>query len=118
MGDGALCLFHSAVDAVEAAIEIQHQMLREPKVALRIGIHSGDVVVDDSGVFGNGVNVAARLESFSIPGAVLISDNVFQDIRNHPDITAISLGNYVLKNIESPVEIFAISNPGIVVPPK
>lgn len=116
MGDGALCLFNSAVDAVEAAIEIQEQMRQEPNIPLRIGIHSGDVVVDETNVFGNGVNLAARLESFSVPGAILISDVVFQDVRNQPGINTISLGKYTFKNIEAPVEIFAISNPGLVVP--
>ncbi len=116
LGDGALCLFNSAVDAVEAAIEIQQHMQEEPKVPLRIGIHSGDVVVDETNVFGNGVNMAARLESFAVPGSILISDIVFNDISNHPDITTFSLGQYKFKNIETPVEIFAISNPGIIVP--
>ena len=116
LGDGALCLFNSAVDAVEAAIEIQRHMQEEPKVPLRIGIHSGDVVVDETNVFGNGVNMAARLESFAVAGSVLVSDIVFNDISNHPDITTFSLGQYKFKNIETPVEIFAISNPGIIVP--
>ena len=116
LGDGALCLFNSAVDAVEAAIEIQRHMQEDPKVPLRIGIHSGDVVVDETNVFGNGVNMAARLESFAVPGSILISDIVFNDISNHPDITTFSLGQYKFKNIETTVEIFAISNPGIIVP--
>ncbi|MEO7922817.1 MAG: tetratricopeptide repeat protein [Chitinophagaceae bacterium] len=116
LGDGALCLFNSAVDAVEAAIEIQRHMQEEPKVPLRIGIHSGDVVVDETNVVGNGVNMAGRLESFAVPGSILISDTVFNDISNHPDITTFSLGQYKFKNIENPVEIFAISNPGMKVP--
>ena len=85
-GDGAFCIFRSAVDAVTAAIEVQQQMLEEPRVPLRIGIHLGDIIVEENDIFGDGVNIASRVQSFAIPGSVFISDIVFREIRNHKEI--------------------------------
>lgn len=117
-GDGALCIFKSAIEAIRAAIEIQKQMRGEPSVPLRIGIHSGDVVTEGKNVYGDGVNVASRIESFAVPGSVFISGKVYDEIRNHKDIEAVSLGKFELKNVSEPMEIFAISNAGLIVPKK
>src|SRR6185295_10361708 len=67
-GDGSLSIFNSAIDCVNSAINIQQQLQQEPKVALRIGIHTGDVAVEDDSVYGDGVNLALPVESFAIPG--------------------------------------------------
>ncbi len=115
-GDGALCLFSSAVEAVYAAIEIQKRMAEEPKVPLRIGIHTGDVLIKEDDVYGDGVNIASRIESFTVPGSVFISAKVYSDIKNHRDIETVSVGKYKLKNVSEAVEIFAIRNEGLVVP--
>ncbi|MEO5674470.1 MAG: tetratricopeptide repeat protein [Chitinophagales bacterium] len=115
-GDGGLCSFSSAVEAVHAAIEIQKQMAEEPKVPLRIGIHVGDVLVEEDDVYGDGVNIASRIESFAIAGGVFISGKTYDDIRNHRDIEVVSMGKYQLKNVSDPVEILAISSEGMVVP--
>jgi len=115
-GDGALCIFSSAIEAVRAAIEIQEQMLGDPRVPLRIGIHTGDVMIEGDDVHGDGVNVASRIESFAVAGGIFISDRVYADIKNQKDIKAVSLGKYGLKNVDLPVEIFAISNEGLIVP--
>lgn len=115
-GDGALCMFQSAIEAVHAAIALQRLMLLRPVVPLRIGIHEGDVVFEESDVYGDGVNIASRVESFAVPGGVFVSGRIYDDIKNQKDIEAISLGRYELKNVSAPVEIYAISNPGIVVP--
>lgn len=117
-GDGSLCIFNSSINAVRAAIAIQSQMNKDPKVPLRIGIHTGDIVIEDNSVYGDSVNVASRVESFSIPGGVLISGKVNDDIKNQPDIFRKSLGRFEFKNIKEPVELFIISNPGLVVPQK
>src|ERR1700755_821371 len=85
-GDGALCIFSSDIEAVRAAIIIQNEMITEPKVPLRIGIHSGDILFDGNDVYGNGVNIASRIESFAIAGSVLISGAVFDEIKNQKDI--------------------------------
>jgi TolB-like protein/class 3 adenylate cyclase/Tfp pilus assembly protein PilF len=115
-GDGVCCIFRSAVEAVIAAIEVQQQMILEPKVPLRIGIHLGDVIVEGKEIFGDGVNIASRIESFAIPGSVLITDIVFHEIRNHPDVTSVSLGKYEFKNVNEPIEVHAISNSGLTIP--
>ncbi len=115
-GDGALCIFSSAIEAVRAAIEIQKPMQLEPKVPLRIGIHTGDVMFEGGDVHGDGVNIASRIESFAVAGGIFISDRVYTDIKNQKDIETVSLGKYELKNVSAPVEIFAISNEGLVVP--
>lgn len=118
MGDGALCIFDSAIESVKAAIALQLTMLEEPKVPVRIGIHQADVIFEDSDVHGDGVNIASRLESFALPGSIFISSKVFEDIKNQKDIQTVSLGKYLLKNIKDPIEIFAISNTGLSVPKK
>src|SRR6266446_1332053 len=117
-GDGAFCIFKSAIEAIHAAIEIQKQMLQEPNVPLRIGIHSGDVITEEKNVYGDGVNVASRIESFAVAGSVFISGKVYDEIKNQKDIEAVSLGKFELKNVSVPMEIFAISNSGLVVPKK
>ena len=78
-GDGTLSIFSSAVNAVSAAVEMQKQFLQSPQVPLRIGIHLGDITYDDSGVYGDGVNIASRIESLAVSGAVFVSDR-----RNRP----------------------------------
>lgn len=117
-GDGALCLFSSAIEAVHAAIALQRLMLIKPAVPLRIGIHEGDVLFEEGDAYGEGVNIASRIESFAVAGGVFVSGRIYDDIKNQKDIEAISLGKYELKNVSKPVEIYAISNPGIVVPEK
>ncbi len=115
-GDGALCYFSSTIEAVQAALALQLNMQSNPLVPLRIGIHTGDVVIDGDIVYGDGVNVASRLESFAVPGSIFISARVHDDIKNQKDIQTVSLGKFALKNVKQEVEIFAISNEGITVP--
>ena len=117
-GDGSLCIFTSSIEAVRAAIAIQFEMNKDPKIPLRIGIHSADIVIEEGSIYGDGVNVASRVESFAVPGCVFISGKVNDDIKNQPDISTVSLGRYLFKNIKAPVELFAVCNPGITVPQK
>ena len=83
---------------------------------MRIGIHSGDVVYDTKGLYGDCVNIASRIESISVPGAVLISDKIFDEVKNHVDIKTVPLGKVNLKNVKRPVEVHAIANEGLVIP--
>jgi hypothetical protein len=115
-GDGALCIFDSAIESIRAAVEVQINMQQEPKVPLRIGIHQADIIFEDSDVHGDGVNIASRLESMAIPGSILISGKVYEELKNHKEIQAVSLGKYSLKNVKEPVHIYAISNVGLAVP--
>ncbi|MCF8396340.1 MAG: tetratricopeptide repeat protein, partial [Melioribacteraceae bacterium] len=115
-GDGTLSMFGSAIEAVQAAVEIQREFNSDPKIPVRLGIHTGDIVYEDEGVFGDGVNVASRIESISTPGGVLISEKVYDEICNHPEFQAISLGKFELKNVAKPIEIFAIKEDGFTIP--
>lgn len=115
-GDGTLSTFKSAVEAVECAIVIQQKLQNGQEVPLRIGIHVGDIVFDENEVYGDGVNLASRVESMGVIGCILISDKVHFAVKNHPGISTTSLGYFEFKNIKDPVEVFAVTNIGIKVP--
>ena len=116
MGDGALCSFSSSTEAVRAALAVQLEMQAPPIVPLRIGMHTGDIMSEGNTVYGDGVNIASRLETFAVPGSIFISEKVYDDIKNQKDLQTISLGKFSLKNVKKPIEIFAISNAGIKIP--
>ena len=115
-GDGALSIFNSAIDGVNCAVEIQQTLQQEPKVDLRIGIHTGDISIENETIYGDGVNLASRIESLAVPGSIFISEKVFDEIRNQENLTAREMGYFELKNVIKPVRIFAIDNKGLVVP--
>ncbi len=115
-GDGSLSVFRSAIDAVRCAVAIQVSLQHGPPVPVRIGIHTGDVVHDEDGVFGDGVNVAARIQALSVPGGILISGKVFDEVKNHPEIETRSMGAYHLKHVRHPMKVFAVTNEGVAVP--
>jgi adenylate cyclase len=115
-GDGALCIFNSAIDGVNCAVQIQQILLLEPKVDIRIGIHTGDISIENETIYGNGVNLASRIESLAVPGSVFISEKVFDEIKNQDELIAREMGFFELKNISKPVRIFAIDKLGLVVP--
>src|SRR4030095_2402108 len=115
-GDGSLSIFSSAIDSVNCAIEIQLQLQKEPTVPLRIGIHVGDIAMEDDAIYGDGVNLASRIESLAVSGGIFISEKVYDEIRNQQNIATREMGYFELKNIKSPVRIFSIANSGIAVP--
>jgi len=115
-GDGTLIIFGSAIEAVNAAVDIQTELQIEPKIPLRVGIHTGDIVHSDDGIFGDGVNVASRIEGLSVSGSVLISEKVHDEIRNHPEFEIKSMGKFNLKNVKRPMEVFAMANEGLSIP--
>ena len=115
-GDGSLSIFSSAIDAVCCGITMQQQLQNEPKVDVRIGIHTGDVTVEEEAIYGDGVNLASRIESMAVPGSVFISEKVYDEIRNQENIKSREMGYFELKNIKQPDRIFAIANDGIIVP--
>lgn len=115
-GDGALCSFGSAIEGVRAAITLQREMQTDPRVPLRIGIHTGDVIIDGHSALGDSVNIASRMESLAEPGSIFITGKVFDDIKNQKDILTVPLGKFQLKNVVDQIDIYAIGNPGIVIP--
>ncbi len=115
-GDGSLSIFKSAIDSVSCAIHVQQQLQNLPKVEVRIGIHSGDVIIEDESIYGDGVNLASRIESLAVPGGIFISEKVFDEVKNQENILTRELGYFELKNVKQPVRVYAIANTGIVVP--
>lgn len=115
-GDGTLIVFGSALDAVNCAREIQQDLKNKPQVPLRIGIHMGDVMYDDEGIYGDAVNIAARVQSLGISGSVMISGKVVDEIKNQPGFRLESFGEHELKNIYMPIGIYAVADPGFSIP--
>jgi adenylate cyclase len=115
-GDGSLCCFPSATEAVKAAVQIQEQLQQEPKVPLRIGIHIGELFFEENKVMGDSVNVASRIQSLACANSILFSKEVFDKLRNQPEYKSVSLGKFEFKNIDEPLEIFALNNEGLIVP--
>ena len=114
-GDGSVIEFRSVVDAVRCAIEVQHAMVdRNAGVALdkriefRIGIHLGDVVEESDGdLMGDGVNIAARLESICEPGAICLSEDAYRQVKGRLDLAVSDLGPTQLKNIAEPIHVYS-----------
>ena len=115
-GDGSLSIFPSAAEAVRCGVEIQHCLQREPQVPLRIGIHIGEVLLKDGKAYGDGVNIASRIEGLGVAGAVLVSRKVKEEIKNQSDIITQSMGLFQMKNVERPMEVFAVKGEGLVIP--
>jgi len=115
-GDGTLSVFKSAIEAVTCAIKIQRLLQEGDPVPIRIGIHLGDIVFDNTEVYGDGVNFASRIESLGSAGTILLSEKINDELKNHPTISTSSIGHFELKNITKPAEVFAITNKGIKVP--
>lgn len=114
-GDNLLAEFPSAVGSVRCAVEIQRALAElnegldpDRRMVFRIGIHLGDVVVEGDGIFGDGVNVAARLERLAEPGGICLSDLVYQQVRRKLELPATDLGEQTLKNIDEPVRAYLV----------
>jgi adenylate cyclase len=114
-GDGMLVEFASAVDAIRGAVEVQRAMAKQnanvpqdQRIEFRIGIHVGDIIIDDNDIFGDGVNIAARLEGIAEPGGVCISDDAQRQIRGKVDIAFADMGAQNLKNIAEPMRAWRL----------
>jgi len=116
MGDGVIASFKTASDALSAAVKIQEACRATPDFELRIGIHLGEVLFENNDVFGDGVNIASRIESLGAAGAVLISKALRDQVKNNTDFQLESLGIFDFKNVSEPIEVYAVSNPGFTVP--
>ena len=116
VGDGSLNYFTSASDCVASAVALQEFFRSEPAVPVRIGIHIGEIRGDDGLVYGNALNVASRIESIGVEGSILLSRNVMDSISGKTPFEFLSLGSYSFKNVEKPIEIYAISHAGLKVP--
>jgi adenylate cyclase len=115
-GDGMLVEFPSVVNAVACAAELQRGMRernagvpQDQRIEFRIGVNLGDVIVEGEDIFGDGVNVAARLESIAEPGGITISGSVRDQVGNRLDLTFEDMGEQNLKNIERPIRVYSVS---------
>jgi TolB-like protein/class 3 adenylate cyclase/Flp pilus assembly protein TadD len=114
-GDGMLVEFASAVDAVRSSLEVQRSMaeqnaavLPDQRIEFRIGIHVGDIIFDDNDIFGDGVNIAARLEGIAEPGGVCMSDDAYRQVRGKVEIACYDMGPQYLKNIAEPMRAWRV----------
>jgi class 3 adenylate cyclase len=119
MGDGILAEFSSVVDAALCATEIQREMALRPaekQMQLRIGLHLGDIIIDGEDIYGDGVNIAARLEGIAEPGGICISRQAFDQIEGKLPFTWRPLGPQTLKNIPKPVDVYYAELAGVTGP--
>ena len=114
-GDGALVEFASAVDAVRCATEVQRTMAErnadipeDQRIEFRIGINVGDIIIDEGDIYGDGVNIAARVETLASPGAICLSENAYQQIKGKLVLEVSDMGEQQLKNIARPVRVFSV----------
>ncbi|MGH6933736.1 MAG: adenylate/guanylate cyclase domain-containing protein, partial [Dongiaceae bacterium] len=115
MGDGVLIEFASVVNAVECAVKLQNAMQAQDagapapqRIALRIGINLGDVIVEGGDLYGDGVNLAARLEALAEPGGICVSGDVYRHVRNKLQLDFQDLGEQKVKNIAEPVRAYRV----------
>src|SRR2546426_1957469 len=122
-GDSVFGEFDSVVNAVRCAQAIQQTQATdnaarppEERIETRIGVHLGDVIVQDSHVYGDGVNIAARLQAVAAPGSICVSEAVYQQVYKKCDLAFEDLGVQALKNIEPPIRLYRVVEPGAAAP--
>ena len=115
LGDGSMSMFPSSLAAVLAAVEIQRELAAQD-VPIRIGVHVGEVIVDSERLTGDAVNIAARIESFAVPGGVMLSDSAYEQIKNRSDVGVVRLGTVQAQERRAPVRALRGSADGVVVP--
>src|SRR5712692_1133939 len=108
IGDGTLTSFHSALEAVNCAREVQESLQDQPELKVRIGIHLGDVIFSKNTVLGDGVNVASRIHALAPPGGICVSAHIYDEIRNKPGTRFKDLSEQRLKNVSRPVRVYQI----------
>ena len=107
-GDGCLILYHSATDAAESAKLLQTDFNEVPKVPVRIGIHMGDVLINDGNVFGDTVNIAARIQALAPAGGIYISEMLYRNVANKKGIDCVYVKEENLKNVKVPIRIYEV----------
>ena len=115
-GDGSLCIFHNAIDATNCSLAVQKELKNDPVVPLRIGLHTGEVFFEDDKALGDAVNVASRVQSLGLENTIIVSAEFYDKIKNNSFISAKSLGFFYFKNVDKPMEVFALTNEGLFVP--
>ena len=116
LGDGVMASFNTVSDAVNAAIEIAKACAASKKLSLRIGIHEGEIIFENNDIYGDAVNIASRIQTLGVPGSILFSKKINDEIKNKSEFQTISLGNFEFKNVNERIEVFALANDGFPVP--
>ena len=116
LGDGVMASFKTVSDAVSAAIKIQEACSASKELSLRIGIHEGEIIFENNDIYGDAVNIASRIQTLAIPGSILFSKKVTDEIKNKAEFHTVSLGSFEFKNVNEPIEVFALANVGFPVP--
>lgn len=116
LGDGVMASFNTVTDAVNAATKIQKACKESKELALRIGIHEGEIIYENNDIYGDAVNIASRIQTLAVPGSILFSRRVNDEIKNKSEFQTISLGNFEFKNVNESLEVFALANDGFPVP--
>jgi len=116
IGDAVLASFPLATDAVLCAEKLIKATNKVPGLSLRVGIHEGEVVFKEDDAYGDGVNIASRIQDIAIPDSVLVSAKVYDEVKNHPSIKTCSLGFFTFKNVKQSIEVFALVNEGLMIP--
>ncbi len=115
LGDGLLVEFPSVVEAVQCALEVQRELStrntnvpEDKRIEFRIGVNLGDIIVDDDDIYGDGVNIAARLEGLAEPGGICVSSTVFNHVDGKADLVFEDLGDREVKNLTNPVHVYRL----------
>src|SRR5688572_4370459 len=109
LGDGVMASFSTVTDAVTAAVRIQEACNRKHEFLLRIGIHLGEVVFEDNDVFGDGVNIASRIQAIAGPGEIYNSESVYNNVSNKQEIHTRFVKKEILKNVKEPVKVYKVT---------
>ncbi len=115
-GDGALCTFKLPSKALYCARKLQQNFRQDPRIPVRIGIHSGPVTFQNEKIFGDSINVASRIESMAPSGSILCSKKIYDDVKNQPEFQLEKVGKYHFKNVEQRIEVYALKGEGLVFP--
>lgn len=117
MGDGSMSILPSAYAVIKCAMGIQKELQEDPKVNIRVGIHIADILEEESGkVHGDGINIASRIETLGVAGAILFSKEIYNKVKNQPEFKIIKIGSFPFKNVDESMEIYALANEGFSIP--
>jgi adenylate cyclase len=118
-GDGALVEFASAVDAIRCAVEVQSAMAdrnavlpEDRRIEFRIGINVGDIIIDEGDIYGDGVNIAARVQALASPGSICLSENAYKQVQGKLALNVSDMGERQLKNIARPIRVYDVRPDG------
>ncbi len=113
LGDGSITLFDSVTKAVKCALEIQIHLQNNSEFAIRISIHTGEVIFSEDDFYGDGINIASRLQNHAREGSIVFSRDIYEKIQNHPEFESTHLGKLTLKNVKENVDVYALVHPAL-----